>query len=1000
MLMNINNFMGTVIPKTSTPTKELTRSDYTDESADHSMIKSDLLNSFSNIGHNSNRSILEDSKTETSVECLSNDESYHKTNSSPMNYDSMECLQGYTLVNNRDLESNELKMRLLATLADMIPHDESLSLRLLMSYTIDDQESECVVIDETLCRGGKRNEVKNSNYQNSLGQSKNDNGIHEIKHNEKKPDLSTIFSTIQQSTVNETNALDLSVHNETFDSMDYQSDSLGTTSTKQDQKSQMIIDGIINETKSLTNTCCIPLSLLSSNLVQSSLNAATKVLDSVVNTTSTNNSIGQIPLLDTSSILALLPLLQQQQQQQQQYQQVQQNQQNTNNLTYQNILNPNSLSLIPATIPTSVTTLSTTKSSPITFNYTGMSTNANLLFNQLYPPQLQQSIQQTNNLLTSHLSSILPKQTETTTTTTTASALTSIPNTITSSLTNNIVNNQSLLNTASVIGFPLYNPFSIHTNTSTSTSSIINNNSNSIDQINAFLSSTPILGTSSTSTSTSTVSQALLTQPPSTFSSSSSNIAPISLESTNTTTTLFNVKDKQTGLIETVGIMPGMKNVNPPIASLINQLTLNASSNSNNNNNNVNNISLKTLSTLSQLFNSNLLTTISTHNATTNNNFISNNITSTNFNIANNLTIPTVINANTTTTNNNNPTSIGNGTVNNNELITLDKTHTKLSSSSSKVSNRSSPLYSSNNHSTDKISKLNSAKNPKIENVKSSIQQNQQLNTTTTTSNTATTNSNLLFGRRLVLSRRFICNQCRRNFSSLAELNRHTIEAHNSFRCTICSAHFTQRSNLQRHSLKHVGFKPFTCNLCKKEYYRKDHLVRHIEVTHPTHDPKLNITVHLTSSECLDYLDRLQAGKQSQSPLIHHNQLENKELGSVFTSDVTTNITATTTTTNTATASTTTTNNPTATTTSTITSVSINSGTKNSTTASDTCNKNTTIHKEDFDLMNEESMRIEEARLETPDIEMNGDNDMNNNNNTEEDIDEQYYNITDCNENS
>ncbi|BHF73538.1 hypothetical protein SprV_0401661900 [Sparganum proliferum] len=112
--------------------------------------------------------------------------------------------------------------------------------------------------------------------------------------------------------------------------------------------------------------------------------------------------------------------------------------------------------------------------------------------------------------------------------------------------------------------------------------------------------------------------------------------------------------------------------------------------------------------------------------------------------------------------------------------------------------------------------------------------------------------------RRFVHPRRFMCNQCREHFPSLAELNRHTLELHNSFRCNVCKAKFTQRSNLQRHSLKHVGFRPFSCNICKKEYYRKDHLVRHIEVTHPNADPRANITVLLSSSECLDFLDNLQ----------------------------------------------------------------------------------------------------------------------------------------------
>lgn len=117
--------------------------------------------------------------------------------------------------------------------------------------------------------------------------------------------------------------------------------------------------------------------------------------------------------------------------------------------------------------------------------------------------------------------------------------------------------------------------------------------------------------------------------------------------------------------------------------------------------------------------------------------------------------------------------------------------------------------------------------------------------------------SQVSFSRRYAHPRRFICNQCREQFSSLSDLTRHTLDVHSSFRCNYCNAKFTQRSNLQRHSLKHVGFKPFTCNICNKEYYRKDHLVRHIEVTHPEVDPRLNITTRLSSSECLEFLDNL-----------------------------------------------------------------------------------------------------------------------------------------------
>ncbi|CAH8521278.1 unnamed protein product [Schistosoma curassoni] len=103
----------------------------------------------------------------------------------------------------------------------------------------------------------------------------------------------------------------------------------------------------------------------------------------------------------------------------------------------------------------------------------------------------------------------------------------------------------------------------------------------------------------------------------------------------------------------------------------------------------------------------------------------------------------------------------------------------------------------------------------------------------------------------------FVCNQCRKPFTSLTLLCEHTFAVHKAFKCTICGAQFTQRSNLQRHSLRHVGFKPFVCKICDKSYYRKDHLVRHIELTHPGCDPRTNLTVKLSSAECLDYLDQI-----------------------------------------------------------------------------------------------------------------------------------------------
>ncbi|KAM7541028.1 hypothetical protein Aperf_G00000024291 [Anoplocephala perfoliata] len=121
--------------------------------------------------------------------------------------------------------------------------------------------------------------------------------------------------------------------------------------------------------------------------------------------------------------------------------------------------------------------------------------------------------------------------------------------------------------------------------------------------------------------------------------------------------------------------------------------------------------------------------------------------------------------------------------------------------------------------------------------------------------------------------RAFSCNQCgEMEFRSLQHLETHTMEVHGGYRCHVCGSKFTQRSNLQRHALKHVGFKPFQCRICKHGYYRKDHLMRHMEVLHPTFNARENIEVFLTSSQSLDYLNTNQAIEKSSPPGVEQPQ--------------------------------------------------------------------------------------------------------------------------------
>ncbi|KAM3182229.1 hypothetical protein ACTXT7_012805 [Hymenolepis weldensis] len=116
------------------------------------------------------------------------------------------------------------------------------------------------------------------------------------------------------------------------------------------------------------------------------------------------------------------------------------------------------------------------------------------------------------------------------------------------------------------------------------------------------------------------------------------------------------------------------------------------------------------------------------------------------------------------------------------------------------------------------------------------------------------------------------CNLCNEmEFPSLQQLEEHTMQVHGCYRCHICSHSFTQRSNLQRHALKHVGFKPLRCRICLQGYYRKDHLMKHIEVNHPTVNPRENIHVFLSSSQSLDFLSTNKSTVDHSLPLSSAN---------------------------------------------------------------------------------------------------------------------------------
>ncbi|CAH8562870.1 unnamed protein product [Dicrocoelium dendriticum] len=655
-------------------------------------------------------------------------------------------------------QNSILKQRLLAALATLIPHRETLSLRMLVTYTIDDKDSECLVIDETLCRQTSR--LQTNSEGPSLGHS-SDSGCQV----DDSPPASKRPRTDSHPLV-DTHVLDLSVHTERDEQelaeamnteLDESADESSHTSPNRpspdaERPTPNTHGKYLNAPGSIAKTS-IPTGSINPLLISSS---AVNGNDSTIFTASPFHPVD-------SSLLTLLPLLQQQ-------------------LPQSNIRvfgQPKILSNIEPVA--SITTNSNTNSSNNASTNSAMpaETAESLLFREL------QALIRSNNSM-NRLVQEVPLDS-------------SVPNVKASEAAGSYIASQAIpnllsspLNNSSLVGFPLFNAFS----------------PDQLTAVQALLPSASLLNN-------------VLSAP---------NITSLNLGSA----TLLNLRDKTTGQ-ETLGIMQGAnRHVTTPVTNLLNHISFPHATS----------ISLKTLSTLSQLFTNSSEQSASKLSGS-HAQLGSVSMTGEGRNIATEM------------------------------FRVSEKRHNDISADPLAVtqSGELPPCTTisvaisqegGNGKSSFVISDMRLPPSTPISILGGSNSPSDSI--TNGLSSSAYGSSQFMFGRRLAHTRRFTCNQCRKNFASLAELNRHTLEAHNSFKCTICSAHFTQRSNLQRHSLKHVGFKPFTCNLCRKEYYRKDHLVRHIEVTHPNHDPKMNITVHLTSSECLDYLDRLNAGKETPSP--------------------------------------------------------------------------------------------------------------------------------------
>ena len=83
------------------------------------------------------------------------------------------------------------------------------------------------------------------------------------------------------------------------------------------------------------------------------------------------------------------------------------------------------------------------------------------------------------------------------------------------------------------------------------------------------------------------------------------------------------------------------------------------------------------------------------------------------------------------------------------------------------------------------------------------------------------------------------CKECDAFFEKTKYLKKHVNRIHlkmkplKKFICDECEAPFEEKKSLEHHMNKvHLNFKPYECDLCKKAFFIKEHLKRHLKISH------------------------------------------------------------------------------------------------------------------------------------------------------------------------